>query len=386
MRLIMQLKNGTKGQGLVEYGLTLALVSVVAVGALNGVGNKVSSTFNKVGDAETLAKIEEGYIPVASAEELVAISDSANQNIQGEVTFGKGTEWENTFNGSDIGMGGKYVQVADIDLEGIGFEPIGPTKDNPFKGEYDGRGYVISNLTINKPSISHIGLFASTNGATLNHIRLTDVVVNGYNYVGGLVGDLRNNSRIIGSEVNGSVSSHGLYHIGGMVGLQYNSSIINSYSDVSVDGASDIGGLVGRHDGSSIINSHSSGSVVGRKNYAGGLVGRHDGNSVVRNSYSTSNVKGITGVGGLVGLLSGNSKVISSYTHQSVVGDNIVGGFIGEVRDGVIVDSGWVSDSRLDSVGLIKDPLSAEGLYEISESQFNNIIKEVILKYERVHE
>lgn len=37
-----------KGQGMVEYGLILALVAVVAIAALGGLGNKLSPMFNNV--------------------------------------------------------------------------------------------------------------------------------------------------------------------------------------------------------------------------------------------------------------------------------------------------------------------------------------------------
>lgn len=46
MKLIDKFDRSEKGQGLVEYGLILALVSVVAVGTLGGVGDKVTNSFN----------------------------------------------------------------------------------------------------------------------------------------------------------------------------------------------------------------------------------------------------------------------------------------------------------------------------------------------------
>ena len=40
--------NEESGQGMVEYGLILALVAVVAIGILANVGGKVKNTFNTV--------------------------------------------------------------------------------------------------------------------------------------------------------------------------------------------------------------------------------------------------------------------------------------------------------------------------------------------------
>lgn len=38
------------GQGMVEYGLIIALIAVVAIVAVKAVGTKVSGIFSKVGD------------------------------------------------------------------------------------------------------------------------------------------------------------------------------------------------------------------------------------------------------------------------------------------------------------------------------------------------
>lgn len=43
--------NEESGQGMVEYGLILALVAIVAIGALVVIGNRVKGTFDKVGES-----------------------------------------------------------------------------------------------------------------------------------------------------------------------------------------------------------------------------------------------------------------------------------------------------------------------------------------------
>lgn len=48
--MLKRFRRSEKAQGMVEYGLILALVSVVAVGSVGGVGGKVSDTFDKVVD------------------------------------------------------------------------------------------------------------------------------------------------------------------------------------------------------------------------------------------------------------------------------------------------------------------------------------------------
>ncbi|HEY4537800.1 MAG TPA: Flp family type IVb pilin [Erysipelothrix sp.] len=47
------LLNEESGQGMVEYGLILVLVSIVAIVALGKVGKNITSTFEKIGDGLT---------------------------------------------------------------------------------------------------------------------------------------------------------------------------------------------------------------------------------------------------------------------------------------------------------------------------------------------
>ncbi len=47
IKLLKLLKN-VKGATAIEYGLIAALIAVAAIGAMQGIGNKLSSTFNNV--------------------------------------------------------------------------------------------------------------------------------------------------------------------------------------------------------------------------------------------------------------------------------------------------------------------------------------------------
>lgn len=47
------LMSEESGQGMVEYGLILVLVSVVAIVALTGVGNNLKDIFNDISDSLT---------------------------------------------------------------------------------------------------------------------------------------------------------------------------------------------------------------------------------------------------------------------------------------------------------------------------------------------
>ncbi len=70
---------------------------------------------------------------------------------------------------------------------GLGWNPIGDNT-NEFNGTFDGLGFTISNLYINRPTQDYVGLFGYTNNATIKNIGLNDVDITGNSYVGGLVG------------------------------------------------------------------------------------------------------------------------------------------------------------------------------------------------------
>ena len=156
---------------------------------------------------------------------------------------------------------------------GDGWQPIANSSLFPFDATFEGNGYTISNLMINRGSSDGIGLFGYTHsGAEIANLGLPNIDVAGQSKVGGLVGE--NAATITKSYVTGSVI--GDSDIGGLVG--WNSSataITNSYAMGHVNGSdsgSNVGGLVGQNQGS-IVNSYAASSVIGANNDSGGLVG-----------------------------------------------------------------------------------------------------------------
>ncbi|MDD3050949.1 MAG: hypothetical protein PHR06_07355 [Candidatus Cloacimonetes bacterium] len=98
-----------------------------------------------------------------------------------------------------------YIQTTDIDassastwFDGKGWQPIGydpintGTTANKFSGVYNGNGYKITGLRINRPLEGNIGLFghfgSTTSTTTIKNVRLEDVVVVGGRGTGTLVG------------------------------------------------------------------------------------------------------------------------------------------------------------------------------------------------------
>jgi hypothetical protein len=212
---------------------------------------------------------------------------------------------------------------------GNGWQPIGGW-DARFTGSFDGRGYEIRNLFINRPDEDDVGLFGAVEqSGVIENISVTNATVIGQDMVGGLVGGNWDGGTVSNSYSSSSVvtgTSHH-YHVGGLVGGN-EGTVTNSYSTGSVTGGGYVGGLVGTNVGI-VSNSYSSSNVTGNGDLIGGLVGMNEG--TVTNSYSTGNVTGNLGVGGLVGAngIADPGTVNNSYSTGSVTGESYVGGLVG---------------------------------------------------------
>jgi len=188
--------------------------------------------------------------------------------------------------------------------QGKGWQPIG-TGNSPFVGTFDGQGYEIRDLFINRPDEDFVGLFGIVDeGGHIEDIGVVNAdVTGGYEYVGGLLG--ANVGTVSNSYSSGSVT--GEEFVGGLMGFNGEAGTVsNSYSSGSVTGSYGVGGLLGANVGT-VSNSYSSGSVTG-ENGAGGLLGFNGEAGTVSNSYSTGSVTGYEYVGGLLG---GNVAIVS---------------------------------------------------------------------------
>ena len=120
---------------------------------------------------------------------------------------------------------GKYFkQTANIDLENEpNWTPIGGTviehtstwEISVFKGNYDGDGHKITNLTTTEDS-NHVGLFGKAEDATIQNCNV-EGKVKGYQYAGGIVGGVGVKTKILNCSFQGSVMGESDC-IGGIVG------------------------------------------------------------------------------------------------------------------------------------------------------------------------
>jgi PGF-pre-PGF domain-containing protein len=251
---------------------------------------------------------------------------------------------------------GDYYLANDIDCSGFdydgdgkGFMPIG-NSSSQFTGTFDGKGYKITNLYINRSSTNYVGLFGRIDSVSeIKDVGLEEVDVNGSSYVGGLVG-LNSFRTITNCYSTGSVTGSGSSYVGGLVG--YNDGTItnsSSYCSVTGSGSSYVGGLVGNNYFGTITNSFSTGGVTGSSNI-GGLVGYNAdmmSNGVITNCYSTGSVSGSSNIGGLVGynggeefMMMGGGVITNCYSTGSVSGSSNIGGLVG-YNGGTITNSYW---------------------------------------------
>lgn len=166
-----------------------------------------------------------------------------------------------------------------------------------FTGTFDGQGYGIADLFIDRSGDNTMGLFRYVSeGAVVKNVGLVNATVTGGHYVGGLVAHLSGTV----SNCYSSGSMTGEWAVGGLVGANHGGTVSKCYSTSSVTGDRDeVGGLVGRNREGTIETSYATGSVAGNR-YIGGLVGDDDGGTI-RNCYFSGSLAGTYAVGGLVG-------------------------------------------------------------------------------------
>ncbi len=238
-------------------------------------------------------------------------------------------------------LDGNFRQTNHIDLsdysDNQGWVPIGDNTNN-FTGSYDGNGFTITGLYIDRQNDNIQGLFGFVYEADIRNVSLIDVDVTGKDFVGGLAG-VNRNSKIVNCYTTGNVSGHN--HVGGLIGFSYQgSSVDKCFSQTNVIGNEFVGGLIGRNSNSSttIKYSYSQGDVKGNSK-VGGLVGENF-NAVISDCYSLGQVvrraENNEQIGGFCGH-NYQGKILNSYSTGSITYANaesqpINTGFCGAVN------------------------------------------------------
>lgn len=285
-----------------------------------------------------------------------------------------------------------YTLESDLDLSNDSdWQPIG-SESSPFTGTFDGNGYTIDGLTQTTTRMKNCALFGSVGAAgTLKNVVLTNVDVEGYDAVGGLVG--RNNGTIENCSTGGSITiyyngSTDTFGAGGLAGKNYGSSALISYCSssctISADTSStyphDLGGLVGNNgdNGGTIEYSFATGSInCPLISNIGGLVG-NSGSGHINNSYATGDVTGDDSVGGLVGYGCTSSTYGTTgmcYAVGSVTAGSNGGELYGYAYYSANITDSFYLDQSIGSSGTACDSatLQSEGTYTAVSWDFTNI-------------
>ncbi len=246
-------------------------------------------------------------LPMLASEYSTIITNTQQLQLMTMVpatNYTLGNDIDASATGTNIGVWGS-----------AGFVPVGNTS-TPFTGIFDGQGHIITDLSINQPTASHVGLFGTTStGATIKNVGVTDGSVSGNANIGGLVGSL-NGSTLSNSYFTGNVSGSGNV-VGGLVGTS-TGNIRVSYAMGSVSSTgSDVGGLVGNNSTNSNITScYAANKVSGGSVNVGGLAGGNLGN--VSNSYWNTTTSGQAASAGGTGLTDTQMMMMASFNGWSI--------------------------------------------------------------------
>lgn len=255
-----------------------------------------------------------------------------------------------------------YVLVCDIDASetinwnnGKGFKPIAMDGSSDyafqgtrFTGNLDGRGYTITGLYINRPSLDFVGLIGHHLSGTISNLGLVDCDITGNNRVGGLIG--HNKGPVKNCYVTGKVN--GNTYVGGFTGrFQQSTSdyfeITNSYAIVEVNGNRNVGGFIGYKPGGILVNCYSAGPVTGNSGVGGLVASKTHGAST--NCFWDTETSGQSSSAGGTGKTTPEMKDVATYTDTSNTGLSTPWDFVNDPNDDTASEDIWSIDPEVNN-------------------------------------
>ena len=230
-----------------------------------------------------------------------------------------------------IAKAGETVElISDVDLSGTEWEPVS------FKGKFNGNGYKIKNLTINKPDISYVGFITSLN-SVFENVTFENATVTGGENTGVVAGTAGGHAALTKDiTVTGIIkveTTHSGYARAGMIvgGWAY-----GNYENITVDGI----------DKAQSYIKHTGG---GDGRYVAGIVGHADDVT----SYKNCTVKNITISGGwLCGGISGPGPADGLATGCTVENVDVDADYSGGMF-GWYYGNGTIEDSTVKEVTFV---------------------------------
>lgn len=345
--------------------------------------------------------------------------DAPNQSVTEFFTYRwikDGKELENIGKKQGWGMGDRYALRYSIDLTGSDQTPIGNTKENAFKGKFDGLDNSIFGLRIDNSDNKYAatGLFGFTDGAIMGNVTLIAgndgvSIQGGDNDTGAFIGHAVNTTV---KGVNSTLKVSGKNNVGGIIGYakddtgrtysfadasgsaqpdSRSSELSNLTNTGNVSGFSNVGGLVGYMNGGKLSNdeenrvqykgSYNLGKITGidnDSNNIGGLIGKAE-NATVAGTKNTlinyNTVEGGYNVGGIVGSV--ENTTVANASNEGVVKAN------GFTIDSYIYhtdNSGWKNNDDSALPGTHKAEVRAANVGGIVGSSAGSELKDVTNK------
>lgn len=203
-----------------------------------------------------------------------------------------------------------------------------PTSWCKFSGNFDGNHQTITNLTVNRPDQSHVGLFGFVlrpNDATINpvvkDVTLVNCHITGKANTGGIAGRL-DKAIIQNCHVSGTIAGTvaDAYQHGGIVGAAAYLTYITGCTvagTISTTVSNDrYGGIVGWGTGVHVTSCENAANITGPGKYHGGIIGEGpDSEGYCSQCLNTGIVEGNSYKGGIVG--SSTSNLFSNCYYAS---------------------------------------------------------------------
>ncbi|MCB9358759.1 hypothetical protein H6503_02415 [Candidatus Woesearchaeota archaeon] len=287
-----------------------------------------------------------------------------NESLGANYSLGNNIDCSDTASGNQGG--------SDIWTDTYGFNPIGCDDEGGdycgdritytyFSGTFEGNGYNVTDLFIDRQSENNVGLFGAVDNATLQNVTLfnadvtarshggslvgimtnsnaTNVHVVGevtgvyaWGTAGGLIGNIGPGSKIMKSSANANTSAR----YTGLITYSNSGNISQCYTTGTAAGIDIVGGIAGDMGGGYIEDSYTNAVVTGS---GGGMTGNTWGN--ISRSYSNGVVNG-GNAGGIASAFSAGTqkRILDSFTVSNVSGsgsDAVVGTFnVGHLLEGI---------------------------------------------------
>ena len=184
----------------------------------------------------------------------------------------------------------------------LSWTPIGISFGNKYQGTFDGNGKTISNLYIINAASSSVGFFGYAEKGSIKNITFDNAKVKStVDHYTGILAGFGELCIIENIKTLANCSVEGKNGVGGIAGMA-SGDIGNCENHAMVNGTNFVGGIVGdyRESGKSIISCANYGVVTGTGNSVGGIAGDF-GSGTIQNCANYCDITGADIVGNLIG-------------------------------------------------------------------------------------